>query len=192
MTGISLDDAGRKFAGPLDHPNRQLECGPDLMDTLSDASSDQSSAVSQFGQRQLFGTTLVVMSATAIAIVPTFAKLAYDGGSDTLTVITARSIVTAAICILVMIILGRPLNIARHSLAISLALGLLYAAHLYGLLRAVAYLPVNMVILIYYLHPLYHWGHSDFCRSQDDIFDEPWCLDRSYFWPGPRSRSVFP
>jgi drug/metabolite transporter (DMT)-like permease len=30
----------------------------------------------------------------------------------------------------------------------------LYAVHLYGLLGAVHYLPVNMVILIFYLHPL--------------------------------------
>jgi drug/metabolite transporter (DMT)-like permease len=103
---------------------------------------------------QLFGAALVVLSTAAIAVVPSLARLAYDGGSDTLTVIAGRCVATAAVCFLVTIILGRPLRIASRSLAFSLGLGLLYAAHLYGLLGAVAYLPVNMVVLIYFLHPL--------------------------------------
>jgi len=108
-------------------------------------------------RHQLVGASLVVLSTAAIAIVPSFAKLAYDGGSDTLTVIAGRSIVTAAVCFLVTVMFGRPLRLPRRSLAISLGLGLLYAVHLYGLLGAVTYLPVNMAILIYFLHPLMIW-----------------------------------
>jgi drug/metabolite transporter (DMT)-like permease len=108
----------------------------------------------QSRRRQLLGAGLVVLSTAAIAIVPSFARLAYDGGSDTLTVIAGRSIVTTAVCFLVTAMLGRPLRIPRRSLAVSLGLGLLYAIHLYGLLGAVTYLPVNMAILIYFLHPL--------------------------------------
>jgi len=144
MTEVSLDDAGRKSVHALGRS-----------DTHPGTSPDRCSAVSKSRRgHQLLGVALVALSTGAIAIVPTFAKLAYEGGSDTLTLITARSIVTAAICILVMTILGRPLKIARRSLAISLVLGLLYAAHLYCLLRAVACLPVNVVVLIYFLHPL--------------------------------------
>lgn len=105
-------------------------------------------------RRHLLGAALVTLSAVAIAIVPTLARFAYDGGSDTLTVITTRSIVSALSCFLVPIALKRPLAIARKPLAISMALGILYAVHLYGLLAAVHYLPVNMVIIIFYLHPL--------------------------------------
>ena len=105
-------------------------------------------------RRQLLGGALVVLSAAAIAVVPTLARFAYDGGSNTLTVITARSIVTAVSCFLVMIALERPLAIGRGALGISLGLGVLYAVHLYGLLGSVHYLPINMVILIFYLHPL--------------------------------------
>jgi drug/metabolite transporter (DMT)-like permease len=105
-------------------------------------------------RRQALGGALVTLSAAAIAVVPTLARFAYDGGSDTLTVITARSIVSAVSCFLVVIALNRPLVITRKALAISMALGLLYAVHLYGLLEAVHYLPVNMVIIIFYLHPL--------------------------------------
>jgi drug/metabolite transporter (DMT)-like permease len=115
----------------------------------------QSTEISQPSRRyQLVGAALVVLSTAAIAIVPSFARLAYDGGSDTLTVIAGRSIVTAVVCFLVTVMLRRPLRIPRRSLVISLGLGLLYAVHLYGLLGAIAYLPVNMAILIYFLHPL--------------------------------------
>jgi drug/metabolite transporter (DMT)-like permease len=115
----------------------------------------QENAITERSRRQqLVGAALVVLSTAAIAIVPSFARLAYDGGSDTLTVITGRSIVTAAVCFLVTAMLGRPLRIPHRSLAICLGLGLLYAVHLYGLLGAVAYLPVNMTVLIYFLHPL--------------------------------------
>src|SRR5690348_3567589 len=76
-------------------------------------------------RRQLFGAALVVLSAASIAVVPTLARFAYDGGSDTLTVITARSIVSAVSCILVTLALGRPLAIGRRALGVSLALGVL-------------------------------------------------------------------
>ncbi len=117
--------------------------------------SDRGDALTRPCRRQqLSGAALVVLSTGAIAVVPSLAKLAYDGGSDALTVIAGRCVATAAVCFLVTIILGRPLRIPGRSLAFSLGLGLLYAAHLYGLLGAVMYLPVNMVILIYFLHPL--------------------------------------
>lgn len=105
-------------------------------------------------QLQLLGAFLVVLSAAAIAVVPTLARIAYDGGSDILTISTSRSIVTTVICFLVMAALGRPLVIGGSALRISLALGVLYAVHLYALLGAVSYLPVNIVILVFYLHPL--------------------------------------
>lgn len=105
-------------------------------------------------RQQLVGAAMVVLSTAAIAIVPSFARLAYDGGSDTLTVIAGRSIVTAVVCFPITAMLGRSLRIPKRSLAVSLGLGLLYAMHLYGFLGAVTYLPVNMAILIYFLHPL--------------------------------------
>jgi drug/metabolite transporter (DMT)-like permease len=114
----------------------------------------QPAIAEQLRGHRLLGAGLVVLSTAAIAVVPSLARLAYDGGSDTLTVIAGRSITTSAVCFLVTAMLGRPLRIPRRSFAISLGLGLLYALHLYGLLGAVSELPVNMAILIYFLHPL--------------------------------------
>ncbi len=105
-------------------------------------------------QQQLVGASMVVVSAAAIGIVPTLARLAYDGGSITITVITARSIFSAAVSFLVVILLDPKPGISPRSLVISLGLGVLYAILLYALLAAVTYLPVNMVMLIFFLHPL--------------------------------------
>lgn len=108
----------------------------------------------QSRHRQILGAALVILSTVAIAIVPSFAKLAYEGGSDTLTVITGRSLVTAGVCFLAVLATGRSLRMPRRALLLSLGLGALYAVHLYAFLDAVVYQPVNMVVLIYYLHPL--------------------------------------
>src|SRR5262249_29072141 len=128
------------------------------MTTVTEQFQERSAQCTRQSRRhQLLGASFVVLSTAAIAIVPTFAKLAYDGGSDTLTVIAGRSIVTATVCVLVTIILGRPLRMPCRSLAISMGLGLLYAAHLYGLLGAVAHMPVNMAVLIYFFFPPLDW-----------------------------------
>jgi drug/metabolite transporter (DMT)-like permease len=103
---------------------------------------------------QAIGAAMVVLSTVAIAIVPTFTKLAFDGGSNTLTVVMARSILTVALTWLVMIVLGQSLRLGRTPLLISLATGVFYAVMLYGFLGAVAFIPVNTVILIYFTHPL--------------------------------------
>ncbi len=103
---------------------------------------------------QALGIALVVLSTIAIAIVPTFAKLAYDGGSNTLTVITARSIFTVVLAWLAMVILRHPIQIARKPMLISLGTGVFYAIHLYGFLGAVAFIPVNTAILIFFIHPI--------------------------------------
>ena len=106
------------------------------------------------GRRQILGTALVVLSTISIAVVPSFAKLAYDGGSNTLTVITARSILTVVLTWLVIISLRQTVRINQKPLLISLGTGVCYAVMLYGFLGAVAFIPINTVILIYFIHPI--------------------------------------
>jgi drug/metabolite transporter (DMT)-like permease len=103
---------------------------------------------------QAIGITMIVVSTLCIAIVPTFAKLAYDDGSNTLSIITGRGIVSILFTFPLMIALRQPLRIGRKPLAISIVMGVLYAAMLYCYLGAVQYLAVNLVILIYFIHPL--------------------------------------
>ena len=104
--------------------------------------------------RQAAGIGLIVLSTVSIAIVPSLAKFAYEGGSNTLSVITGRSVLSLIVTLLLMFVFDKPLRIARRPMVIALAMGLAYAVMLYGYLGAVNYLAVNLVILIYFIHPL--------------------------------------
>jgi drug/metabolite transporter (DMT)-like permease len=105
-------------------------------------------------KRRAIGFSLIVLSTIAIAIVPSLAKLAYDGGSNTLSVITGRSVFSVLIALALLQALRQPMAIAKRPLLISMATGAGYAIILYGYLGAVNYLPVNQVILIYFIHPI--------------------------------------
>jgi drug/metabolite transporter (DMT)-like permease len=102
----------------------------------------------------MVGIALVVISTIAIAIVPTFAKLAYDGGANTLSVITARSILSIVILATILPLAKTSLRIKPRPMLIGLAMGVDYAALLYGYIGAVQFLPVNRVVLIFFIHPL--------------------------------------
>ena len=82
------------------------------------------------------------------------AKLAYSDGSNTLTVLTARGIFTVVLTWLVMVLCHKSLRIARTALVTSLLTGVCYAVMLCGLLGAVAFIPVNTAVLIFFIHPV--------------------------------------
>ena len=103
---------------------------------------------------RIIGTGLVIISTVAIAIVPSLARIAYDGGSNTLTVITARSILSVLLTCVIIILCRQTLQIARKPLLLCTAAGVCYAIMLCGYLGAVEFIPVNTVILIYFVHPV--------------------------------------
>jgi drug/metabolite transporter (DMT)-like permease len=114
----------------------------------------QSTATAPSLKLQAFGIALIILSTIAIAIVPSLAKFAYEGGSNTLSVITGRSFFSVLITLLLILVLRQPLAISRTPLLIGLATGVGYAVILYGYLGAVNYLAVSLVVLIYFIHPL--------------------------------------
>ena len=83
-------------------------------------------------KQQALGVGLVVLSTIAIAIVPSFAKLAYEGGSNTLSVITGRSIFSVLITLLLLGASRQPIAIPRRPMCIALSMGVAYALMLYG------------------------------------------------------------
>src|SRR5262245_51816565 len=105
-------------------------------------------------KQQALGIGLVVLSTIAIAIVPSLAKLAYEGGSNTLSVITGRSFFSVLITLGLLLVLRQPIAIGRRPMRIALCTGVGYAVILYGYLGAVNYLSVNQVMLIAFIHPL--------------------------------------
>jgi drug/metabolite transporter (DMT)-like permease len=121
---------------------------------VTDAKATQSVASVPSLKLQVIGVALVIVSTIAIAIVPTLAKLAYDGGSNTLSIITGRGIVSVFIAFPLMLALRQPITLPRTPLLISIVAGVLYAIMLYCYIGAVQYLAVNLVILIFFIHPL--------------------------------------
>ena len=103
---------------------------------------------------QIAGIVLVIVSTIAIAIVPSFARLAYDGGSNTLSIVTGRGIVSVLITLPLMLVLRQPIRISKRPLAICIVNGFFYALLLYCYVGAVQHIAVNLVILIFFIHPL--------------------------------------
>ncbi|MGT2466610.1 DMT family transporter [Mesorhizobium atlanticum] len=74
--------------------------------------------------------------------------------ADTLSVITGRSIFSVLITFVLLLVSRQPIAIPRRPRRIALGMGVAYAVMLYGYLGAVNYLPVSLVILIYFIHPV--------------------------------------
>lgn len=121
---------------------------------MSTQSADPVTEIKSGARLQLAGIALVIFSTLCIAIVPAFAKLAYDGGSNTFSIITGRGIVSVLMAFPLLLLLRQPIRIGRQPLAICAANGFVYAVMLYCYIGAVQYLAVNLVILIYFIHPL--------------------------------------
>lgn len=97
---------------------------------------------------------LVLLSCVAIGGAPVLAKLALDGGSNTLSLVAARNLIMVAVLAIVLGALRRPFKLPAGALCRSLAMGPIYILLGVGYLGAVAYIPVNLAILIYFIHPL--------------------------------------
>jgi drug/metabolite transporter (DMT)-like permease len=103
---------------------------------------------------RLLGVLLVLLSGMAIAVVPTSAKLAFDTGANTLTVVTLRGVVGMALMALFMAATSQSFRLPERTLVPCAAAGLAHALVAYGFIGSVAHIPVNMAVLIYATHPI--------------------------------------
>ena len=117
-------------------------------------SSSQLAQTARTRWAEIGAILLVLLSCVAIGVAPVLAKLALDGGSDTLSVVTARNLIMAIVLAMVLGVLRRPFKLPIRALHRSLAMGPVYILLGIGYLGAVAYIPVNLTILVYFLHPL--------------------------------------
>jgi drug/metabolite transporter (DMT)-like permease len=105
-------------------------------------------------RHRLLGVLLVLLSGVAIAVVPTSAKLAFEAGADTLTVVTLRGVVGMALMALFMAASGQSFRLPARTLAPCAAAGLAHALVAYGFIGSVAHIPVGLAVLIYATHPI--------------------------------------
>ena len=86
--------------------------------------------------QQATGIFLVVLSAVLTAVVPTSARLAYDAGATTLTVLSARGIIAVAVLSLAMLAMGQSFAMRRKALLACLFAGIAYQSGSPDLLHA--------------------------------------------------------
>jgi drug/metabolite transporter (DMT)-like permease len=107
-----------------------------------------------FTRRYAIGVALVVISTIALSIAPTGARLAYDAGSNTLTVVALRGLIAMVLLAVCLLALGASFRSNPIAIGYSAVAGAFYALMLYGYLGSVEYIPVSLAILIYFIHPI--------------------------------------
>ncbi|HWV54387.1 DMT family transporter [Pseudorhodoplanes sp.] len=108
------------------------------------------------------GIALVLLSTIAFAIGPIAAKIALDNGSNVLTVVTLRGVIGATLLAVLVVVFRQHFRISRAALRWCLACGVFSAVMVYGFIGAVAYIPVSVAVLIFFVHPILiaviaHW-----------------------------------
>jgi drug/metabolite transporter (DMT)-like permease len=96
----------------------------------------------------------VLTAAVMFTVSDVFAKLALEGGTDVLSLLSFRSILGIGL-VYVWLRLGEPaVALSRNEKWISLALGVLLMANLFSLFKAIELIPVSIAILTYFIYPL--------------------------------------
>lgn len=100
------------------------------------------------------GLTLALIAAASLAFITTFAKLSYQNGATPFTLITFRALVGVFILLALARFFEGPLRIGRNNLPVVLLAGLGLGMITTGYMSSVAYIPVGLAALIFYLFPL--------------------------------------
>ncbi len=100
------------------------------------------------------GFSLAVVVAIAFAANSVFAALAYAGGSNALSVLTARSSVAFIILYIFLTKYRVPRALPQPKRIPAFALGLVMVISSYGLLGAVEHMPVALAVITVYTYPI--------------------------------------
>ena len=95
-----------------------------------------------------------LIAAASFGVGDTFAKVALAAGADVLTLALARGVAGVGILFLYLRIGMPPLPATPRMRAIALGLGVLFAAIVYGLFKAIDLITVPIAVLTYFIYPL--------------------------------------
>ncbi|MGA8613285.1 MAG: DMT family transporter [Xanthobacteraceae bacterium] len=95
-----------------------------------------------------------IIAATAFGVGDAFAKVALAAGSDVLTLALCRGVVGVVILLCYLRIGVPPLPPTPRERLIALGLGVLFAAIVFGLFKAIQLITVQIAVLTYFIYPL--------------------------------------
>ncbi len=106
-------------------------------------------------RREILAIGLVAWFTISFALTNSMAGLAYQAGSDPLTVATARFIVPAVVLALFLMATGARFALPKRDALGAIILGLVTVAFSFSILNAIEILGVSLAVLIFFLFPLF-------------------------------------
>jgi drug/metabolite transporter (DMT)-like permease len=104
--------------------------------------------------RARLGIAIALAAAAGFALANTSASVAYQGGSNPLTIAATRFLVPTAALIVWLRVSGVSLVLPRRDALAAIVLGVVTALYTWALLRSFSSIPFALAILIFYLFPL--------------------------------------
>jgi drug/metabolite transporter (DMT)-like permease len=104
--------------------------------------------------RAWIGVVVALAAAAGYAVANTSASLAYQGGSNPLTVAATRFLVPTVALIVWLRLSGVSLVLPKRDTLLAVLLGFITALYTWALLRSFNALPFALAVLIFYLFPL--------------------------------------
>jgi len=99
-----------------------------------------------------FGVTL--LAAFFVSQVTTFARIAYDSGSNPATQVFLRSLCMMLVMGGLQLMMGRSLMLPRRTIPVTIGLGACIFGMSFGYLSSVFYISVSLAVLLLYTYPL--------------------------------------
>ena len=97
---------------------------------------------------------MAVLSAVCYGAALPLSRLAYDHGSNPLTILTLRFLAIALIMSVWLRVTRTPLTVSMRGLLASALVGVCFVSVSGGTLASVSYIPVNLTVLVFYTHPM--------------------------------------
>jgi drug/metabolite transporter (DMT)-like permease len=100
------------------------------------------------------GLAITFLAALFVSLITTFARLAYDSGSNPPTQVFLRSLCMLVAMAVLQLAFGRSLMVSRRVVPATLGLALCIFFMSFGYLSSVAYISVSLAVLLLYTFPL--------------------------------------
>src|SRR5688572_17688791 len=113
-----------------------------------------SSELADQRRKRLLGLGVTFLAALFISLVTTFARIAYESGSNPATQVFLRSLGMMLVMGGLQLALGRSLMLARRTILTTIAFGLCILVMSFGYLSSVFYISISLAVLLLYTYPL--------------------------------------